>query len=627
MLGQYLNQQHARLETIAEVDNGFMVFYYPDGRYQKQRTLMVPYVDLLELNGAFAPAARGRKGGILQGGANRDKRHPLLPQGYDLVFRALGHKLDQRHAICVTICETRNTLYLDYWIDKATFVIRDQRRQAVSHHQGETFDAAGVARMVDLIRDGLAQESSRHLNALRINPHDHISTLAAALLLEDEGNYRDAESFCSRVVAHVPQHTEALYHQARLAYIHGDQRTALRAIRQALSLREDIAAFHDLHGRALLQLRKGREAVVVLECATALEPENPILHQHLATAYATVGRKEDAARETALVSPPQAAPAWEMVRETLLDDYAPVSAEQTVQEAPRVQGILPAQEALLPPLAEQTAARDHDRRNVPGAWSGILPDLPAAGTPSAHAAPQDRPLTTVFDLAAMLPASQTPLQQDPAIDDAAADIPRLTTFPTDPVDILQDAPVAEIPSPTPPDASRSPRTSLAMRLGAAQVAEDQAAPDGAQDRAAPGDAEESAPTPAPAIAAPAPSTPARQDARFADPLPVSASGSLASFLNSTPSPRAPFDPRLLDAGLPTSAVAPPSTAGAAGEAQSTPGAVELAAEILTVQRALDAEPERADLHRKLGFLLARQGRTAEAAAEFRKALQHSRTSL
>ncbi len=59
----------------------------------------------------------------------------------------------------------------------------------------------------------------------------------------------------------------------------------------------------------------------------------------------------------------------------------------------------------------------------------------------------------------------------------------------------------------------------------------------------------------------------------------------------------------------------------------SPNSVELAAEILMIQRALDAEPNRADLHRKLGFLLARQGKTAEAATEFRKALQASRTNL
>jgi Flp pilus assembly protein TadD len=56
-------------------------------------------------------------------------------------------------------------------------------------------------------------------------------------------------------------------------------------------------------------------------------------------------------------------------------------------------------------------------------------------------------------------------------------------------------------------------------------------------------------------------------------------------------------------------------------------AVELAAEVLAMQRAVAAEPNRADLHRKLGFLLARQGKTSEAAEEFRKALQVSRMTL
>jgi hypothetical protein len=38
-----------------------------------------------------------------------------------------------------------------------------------------------------------------------------------------------------------------------------------------------------------------------------------------------------------------------------------------------------------------------------------------------------------------------------------------------------------------------------------------------------------------------------------------------------------------------------------------------------LRAAISANPAQLDLHRKLGFLLARQGRTAEAAAEFRLA--------
>ena len=79
----------------------------------------------------------------------------------------------------------------------------------------------------------------------------------------------------------------------------------------------------------------------------------------------------------------------------------------------------------------------------------------------------------------------------------------------------------------------------------------------------------------------------------------------------------------MPAGRPAAA----SSSKAATPAGSSSNAVELATEILVIQRALTAEPNRADLHRKLGFLLARQGKTAEAATEFRKALQASRTNL
>jgi Flp pilus assembly protein TadD len=89
----------------------------------------------------------------------------------------------------------------------------------------------------------------------------------------------------------------------------------------------------------------------------------------------------------------------------------------------------------------------------------------------------------------------------------------------------------------------------------------------------------------------------------------------------------PLTPSEQAASIPAGRPAAASSSKAATPAGSSSNAVELATEILVIQRALTAEPNRADLHRKLGFLLARQGKTAEAAAEFRKALQASRTNL
>jgi len=53
-------------------------------------------------------------------------------------------------------------------------------------------------------------------------------------------------------------------------------------------------------------------------------------------------------------------------------------------------------------------------------------------------------------------------------------------------------------------------------------------------------------------------------------------------------------------------------------------AVLLAASIMRAEELAHAEPHRADLHRKLGFLLAKQGRSEEAAAEFRRAVECGR---
>jgi len=53
-------------------------------------------------------------------------------------------------------------------------------------------------------------------------------------------------------------------------------------------------------------------------------------------------------------------------------------------------------------------------------------------------------------------------------------------------------------------------------------------------------------------------------------------------------------------------------------------AVLLAASIMRAEELARAEPHRADLHRKLGFLLAKQGRSEEAAAEFRRAVECGR---
>jgi tetratricopeptide (TPR) repeat protein len=60
------------------------------------------------------------------------------------------------------------------------------------------------------------------------------------------------------------------------------------------------ASFTDAYlglGRSLLGANKAAEAVVPLETAAKLQPDNPVVHFNLATAYRRAGRKADADRE------------------------------------------------------------------------------------------------------------------------------------------------------------------------------------------------------------------------------------------------------------------------------------------------------------------------------------------
>jgi tetratricopeptide (TPR) repeat protein len=605
-IGQYLNQQRARMVTVAEVDSGYMVFFYPAADFTKQRILIVPFADLIDLNGEFAPAARGRKGGILRDGLRHDKRHSLFPQGYAAVFKALGTRFDQRGATGVTICESGSTLYVEYWVDNATFVVRDQRRQAISHHQFDRYDAAGLQRIQEAVRLAREQEVGRHMAALRLNRHDFISAMQAALLDEDEGNYAGAEDVFARITAQVPEHAEAQYHLARLAYIRGDKQLALRAIRKALVLRPDIGAVQDLYGRILLQHRRLAEAIAAFEAAVSQAPEMLVHPYHLAKAYQAQGRTADAEAMMALVSPAHAAPAWDALEAQLSEQPQPTPVPGMAPE--------PSEEGAPDRSAETLAASIDQDQEEPLATPAL----------TAHAEPPlaSPTLTTTFDLVEPLTWAQ-PERQLPTLDAASvaeAEAARNGDKPS----AIPQAPLQTLSQRL--QTTRAPGTgSLAARVPpppTETAAESQDLPH------------------LPAEALPPLSPSPFGTASSADALPRLSLDALPSLPPSTPSRMTP----LRDAAPPKEAPQAPlgnepaslssGTAARSGQESGSSeipregqGTVEIVAEIMLIQRALEVEPTRADLHRKLGFLLARQGRAAEAAAAFRQALECSRMSL
>jgi tetratricopeptide (TPR) repeat protein len=637
LLGQYLNQQQGARPTIAEVDSGFLVIFFKGGRWTTSVTLTVPHADLLELQGTFEGSTAGKHGVLLRGGDSRNKKHALCPMGYDGFFRALGLRLQRRGAVGVTICDAGAVFYVSYWVDKASFVVRDGRRQAVSSLQLEKYDAAAVKQLLATTAEAQATQMRQYERGLMLNSNDHITTLDAATLFEADGNYREAEELLARIVEAVPEHPEAYYHIARLAHVRGDKRAALAAAKRAVALQPDEPAVANLYGRVLSRSNKKAEAEAALKRAISLEPGNGLFHYHLSMVYEALGRREDAEAEMALCTVQIAAPAREMVEEDIgeIEIRPPAAMNRSVEQ-------LPAESALLPPQVPED----------------VMPE-PIMAIPT---------MTTTFEPAlSVWPPSAAAREEPAALPADQTALPRLTPFPGAVVQpqtpaAWEESPALtleqrlrlarEAPFQTSTQASRPPSQPLTRRpitqsrlappvevpLGDVRSARDvdPPAPNVTRpDRAAPHsqplswsalEVPDSAPPLSPREAA----SPVVHEAPKSE-TPAAAPRSVQPVTSSFESPAiaaraplfAPGQPHGTEAGDPSRTVSAQQNRSEQPEA----GAVEIAAEIIALLRAVAADPNRADLHRKLGFLLARQGKTSDAAEEFRKALQMSRTTL
>ncbi|HVA92692.1 MAG TPA: tetratricopeptide repeat protein [Chloroflexota bacterium] len=599
VLGQYCNQQRARSIILAQVDTGFLLHFFPKGQWKKPASIDLHNADLLELTGVVSGTTSDRNGVLFRGGDSVDRKHPLMPMGYEVVLRAVGIKLDRRQAVGVTICDTGQHLYVNYWVDKATFLIRDGRRQAVSNTQLETYDGAGIQRMIKEANEDFARESARYEHSMRINQYDHITALAAAFLFESDGKYRDAEALYGRIAAQVPRHPEAHYHVARMALTRGERRAALTEIRKAIDIVPDVAALHDLHGRILRQSNKPKEAVVAFERAVALDEDNGIHHYHLSLAYQAMGRRDEAIVQMALSTGQELAPAWEMVQEEIAAEHVALAAAPA--PAPEQ---LPNQQAA-PPLSAPAMTTEFS--GAAPAWE--TESAPAMEDPKAPSAPL--PKLTTFN--------EEELAEDWVDAQLASDEQQALLRPMTLEQRLRAAGAllsarAEIPIP-PPSSPSSPLAASELASFSddwSTTTQPLISTDPSGDlRIEPPSAGELQ-----ALSGSAPAAgafpPTQATGRPEPDEPLTGLSARLSGVGNQPAPPTP----------PLSFPSQPSSVPAGSS-----NTVEIATEILLIQRAMESEPNRADLHRKLGFLLARQGKTAEAATEFRKALQASRTNL
>jgi len=100
-----------------------------------------------------------------------------------------------------------------------------------------------------------------------------------------------------KAVALQPDHIPALIALAAIFQKRGQLQTAREYAQEAVKLGPDDFATHVTLGRVLLDIDDAAGAARELETAVKLAPASPESHLNLASAYARLGRKEEAAKE------------------------------------------------------------------------------------------------------------------------------------------------------------------------------------------------------------------------------------------------------------------------------------------------------------------------------------------
>src|SRR2546430_7234556 len=136
VLGRLLNRDKARMVTVCEIDQGFLLHYFQHGEPQRVAGHAVHSAEVMDLDDVLhkqrgKPAASASfKGlqsilGLRPDEALRfQKSHPLCPMGYEEFLRALGHALDRRNAQALLITERDDKFHVEYTVDRADFVVR-----------------------------------------------------------------------------------------------------------------------------------------------------------------------------------------------------------------------------------------------------------------------------------------------------------------------------------------------------------------------------------------------------------------------------------------------------------------------------------------------------------------------
>ncbi|MGZ3459471.1 MAG: tetratricopeptide repeat protein, partial [Archangium sp.] len=127
-------------------------------------------------------------------------------------------------------------------------------------------------------------------------PREPALRYVLANVLLEQGDEAGALTWMRSVLEVEPNHAAAMNFIGYLLAQHGrDWAEAERLVRRALELRPDTGSFLDSLGFIHCQRGDYPQAVEALERAAALEPDEPVILEHLGDAYQHLSRPGDAA--------------------------------------------------------------------------------------------------------------------------------------------------------------------------------------------------------------------------------------------------------------------------------------------------------------------------------------------
>jgi tetratricopeptide (TPR) repeat protein len=157
-----------------------------------------------------------------------------------------------------------------------------------------------VFKLGDAMAAVMEQDSKEALQKFDIVVHDYpnepnVRFRYGAFLMQQEPDRGIQE--IRKALELDPAHVPAMVSLAAIYLKNGDPQSAREFAGKAVKLAPDDFATHVTLGRVLLDADDTAGAVRELEAAVKIAPSSPESHFNLASAYAKLGRKDDAARE------------------------------------------------------------------------------------------------------------------------------------------------------------------------------------------------------------------------------------------------------------------------------------------------------------------------------------------